>query len=158
MKLSYLLIMALVVAMISALATIAKKNSRGKIRVITARRPVSENEQAMYFRLVQAFPNAVVLSQVAFSALITSKDRATRNRFDKKVADFVVCTNAFEIAAVIELDDSSHRGRESQDANRDALLQSAGYRVLRYKTIPDIERVQFDVAGKAAPTTVPKAA
>lgn len=111
--------------------------------------PVTENEQAMYFRLVQAFPSGVVLAQVAFSALIQSKDRATRSTFDRKRADFVICTKAFQVAAVIELDDSSHKGREAQDAKRDSLLQSAGYRVLRYKTIPDIEKLRIDVAGTA---------
>lgn len=158
MKFSYLLLIVFIALIFSALTTIAKKGNRGKIGAIIARRPVSENEQAMYFRLVQAFPNAVVLSQVAFSALITSNDRAARNRFDRKVADFVICTKAFEVAVVIELDDASHRGRESHDAKRDALLQGAGYRVLRYKTIPDIERVQNDVAGKPAPTRHPKVA
>jgi very-short-patch-repair endonuclease len=103
----------------------------------------------MYFQLTQAFPSGVVLAQVAFSALITSKDRATRNRFDRKVADFVICTKAFQVAAVIELDDSSHRGREVQDSKRDRLLESAGYRVLRYKTIPDIDKLRIDVAGTA---------
>jgi very-short-patch-repair endonuclease len=158
LKFSYLLLIAFMILIFSALTTIAKKGNRKKIGAITARKPVSESEQAMYFRLVKAFPNAVVLSQVAFSALITSKDRATRNHFNRKVADFVICTKAFEVAVVIELDDASHRGRESHDAKRDALLRGAGYRVLRYKTIPDIERVQIDVAGKPAPASHPKVA
>jgi len=32
----------------------------------------------MFFRLQQAFPDEIVLSQVAFSALLTAKDQATR--------------------------------------------------------------------------------
>lgn len=149
MKLTYLLIPLILIAISAALALATNKRKSSKMGVITARNPVTENEQAMYFRLTQAFPSGVVLAQVAFSALITSKDRATRNRFDRKVADFVLCTKAFQVAAVIELDDSSHRGREAQDSKRDSLLESAGYRVLRYKTIPDIDTLRFDVAGTA---------
>ena len=149
MKLTYLLIPILLLAMSAVLALAANKRRPSNVGAIAARGPVTENEQAMYFRLVQAFPSGVVLAQVAFSALITSKDRTTRNTFDRKVADFVICTKAFQVAAIIELDDSSHRGREAQDAKRDALLTSAGYRVLRYKTIPDIDKLRTDVAGTA---------
>lgn len=149
MKLTYLLIPLLMLAVSAVLAMAMSKRKSTKLGVISARSPVTENEQAMYFRLTQAFPSGVVLAQVAFSALITSKDRATRNRFDRKVADFVICTKAFQVVAIIELDDSSHRGREAQDSKRDALLEAAGYRVLRYKTIPDLENLRIDVAGTA---------
>lgn len=112
---------------------------------IKQRVPLTKNEQPMYFRLTEALPKHLVLAQVAFSALIETKDRATRNRFDKKVADFVVCNRAFEVLAVIELDDSTHRGREKQDEARSALLTNAGYKVVRYRHVPDIATVQNDV-------------
>ena len=57
-----------------------------------------------------------------------------------------MCDAAFQVLGVIELDDSSHKGRADRDARRDALLKSAGYRVLRYARIPDIDRVQMDFA------------
>ncbi|MDN3923215.1 DUF2726 domain-containing protein [Roseateles violae] len=101
------------------------------------RPPLTEREQAMYFRLSQAMPDSVVLAQVAFSALLDTKDRPTRATFNRKMADFVVCSKAFEVIAVVELDDASHRGRESQDAKRAALLTAAGYKVMRFKSVPD---------------------
>lgn len=114
-----------------------------------ARAPVSVNEQGMYNRLVQALPDLVILSQVSFGALLAAKSRAVRNTFDRKIADFVVCTKAFEVLAIVELDDSSHRGNEAKDAKRDALLKAAGYRVLRYPRIPDVDRLQEDFAPPA---------
>jgi very-short-patch-repair endonuclease len=86
----------------------------------------------MYWRLRETFPDLVVLAQVAFSALITSR-REDRNRYDRKTADFVLCDRALVVVAVIELDDASHAGREGPDKARAALLESAGYRVLRFK-------------------------
>jgi very-short-patch-repair endonuclease len=118
-----------------------------------ARQPVTKNEQPMYFRLVEAFPEHVVLAQVSFSALLTARTTATRNTFDRKTADFVLCTKAFEVLAVIELDDASHKGREANDRKRDRLLTDAGYRVLRYKTTPDREVIRAAITAITAPTT-----
>lgn len=104
---------------------------------IRARLPLTKREQPMYFRLRDTFPEEIVLAQVAFSALLDTRRRATRNRFDKKVADFVLCSRAFEVLAVIELDDSSHDTKRARDRERDAMLTAAGYRVLRFATVPD---------------------
>lgn len=134
-----IIFLAIVVVLIMAgLAAISKKKGLKTDGPIQATAPLTANEQPMYFRLVEAFPEHVVLAQVAFGALMQTKDRMARNRFDRKRADFVLCSKAFEVIAVIELDDSSHNGREQRDAARDNLLTSCGYRVLRYKRVPDV--------------------
>jgi very-short-patch-repair endonuclease len=91
-------------------------------------------------------PDLAVMSQVSFGALLKVRSTAVRNTFDRKRADFVVCEKSFRVVAVVELDDSSHDGNEGRDRQRDALLIDAGYRVLRYRGIPDIDRVQADFA------------
>lgn len=106
--------------------------------------PLTKHEQLMFFRLQEALPKLIVLSQVSFGALLTAQARGVRNTFDRKRADFVICDKSFKVLAVVELDDSSHDGREEQDANRDKLLTDAGYRVLRYRSIPDVEQVAGD--------------
>jgi very-short-patch-repair endonuclease len=129
-----------------AIAIIAKKlKSKTATALIKAKIPLTKNEQPMFFRLVEAFPDQIVLAQVAFSALVTTKERAARNTFDRKVADFVICNKAFEVQAIIELDDASHKGRELQDEKRIASLLQAGHKVLRYKTVPNIETLQKDL-------------
>lgn len=134
-----LLLLAVAVSIAAAVLKGPRRRASGDIR---AKKLLTEREQPMYFRLRQAFPDEVVLSQVAFSALLTAKDQPTRSMFNRKVADFVVATKAFEVLAVIELDDSSHRGREVQDSKRDSLLERAGYRVLRFKNLPNVDEVQ----------------
>ena len=125
---------AIALAALRRLEGVKKRRASGHLY---AKPPLTEREQSMYFRLAKTFPDHVVLAQVAFSALLDTKDRPTRSTFDRKVADFVLCTKAFVPIAVIELDDRSHRGKEQADASRDATLTKAGYRVLRFKNVPD---------------------
>jgi very-short-patch-repair endonuclease len=113
------------------------------------RLPMSKTEQAMYLRLREAFPEHVVLAQVALSSLLTARHRRTRNTFDRKVADFVLCTKAFEVLAVFELDDLSHRDNTDANAAKDGLLTDAGYAVLRFKTAPDVEAIRAAVKAQA---------
>ncbi len=121
----------------AAIATLKKKERGGRGPQPKAKPPLTVREQPMFFRLQEAFPDHVVLAQVAFSALLAAKDAATRNTFDRKVADFVLCSRAFEVIAVIELDDSTHKGRAAADASRQAILERAGYTVLRFRHVPD---------------------
>lgn len=139
-EMMFVLVLAVVVSI--AAAAVKGRGRRGAAGEVQQKKLLTDREQPMYFRLRQAFPDDVVLSQVAFSALLTAKDQPTRSTFNRKVADFVVATKAFEVLAVIELDDSSHRGREVQDSKRDQLLERAGYRVLRFKNVPNLDDVQ----------------
>lgn len=136
------------VAMVVLSALIAPKSKAGRPTATFG--PLTKREQPMYFRLREAFPEHVVLAQVAFSALLTSRKRATRNTFDKKVADFVVCSTGFKVLAVVELDDLSHKDRTTQDAARDSLLTGAGYTVLRYKHVPDASTLRAALQQPAA--------
>ena len=129
----------LLIAAIAVAAALSRRptKSRTASGALTGKRPLTEREQSMFFRLTEVFPEHVVLAQVAFSALLTTKDRPTRATFDRKVADFALCTKAFEVIAVVELDDASHKGREANDAARDKLLIAAGYRVVRFAQVPN---------------------
>lgn len=105
------------------------------------------NEQGMFWRLVSAFPanEYIVLTQVSFGALLTAKGGASRYSFSQKIADFVLINKGFKVLAIIELDDSSHKGREAKDESRDAMLIEAGYKVLRYTRAPEIEQLRQDI-------------
>ena len=110
------------------------------------RKPVmTAREQQMYHLLQTALPECTVLAQVAFSALVTAEGCANRNRFDRKVADFVLCSQQLHVIAVIELDDSSHAGREREDKERDDMLRLAGYVTLRYANFPTQQALRADV-------------
>lgn len=151
-----LLIVVAALCMVAAafVGQMKKRSASGPIPT-KARLVMSKNEQAMYWRLRETFPDLVVLAQVAFSALITTTERKHRNRYDRKVADFVLCDRSMKVVAVIELDDSSHAGRGAQDAARSALLETAGYRVLRFPRVPDVEALRAAVGSPgSAPVPV----
>ncbi|MBF7684908.1 DUF2726 domain-containing protein [Acinetobacter sp. B10A] len=106
---------------------------------------ITKFETRMFVRLHQAFPHHHILTQVAFSALITSEDYKFRNQFNRKVTDFVITTKSMQVVAIIELDDPSHKGKEQEDAFRDYMLNQAGYRVFRYTAIPSTTQLRKDL-------------
>jgi very-short-patch-repair endonuclease len=142
-----------VVFIAGLLAAAAKRSPARRGDAPKAREPLTRREQEMFRTLAQAFPypQYVVLSQVAFTALITARAHSTRNGFNRKVADFVLCDAEFRVIAAIELDDSSHKGRENEDASRDAWLTGAGYRVLRYANVPTMATLLRDVLPQPDP-------
>lgn len=133
---------------------------RGKTRTagdrdkIWRRRLLSKNEQPMYFRLRETFPDHVVLAQVAVSSLINSRSKSTQSTFDRKVADFLLCTPAFDVLAVIELDDPKHKADAEADAASDAMLMEAGYQVLRFDRVPDAKELKAAVGALPVPRPV----
>ncbi|OWQ90150.1 hypothetical protein CDN98_03635 [Roseateles terrae] len=146
MKLLWVVLPVFVLVLLAAAVAGARNQGRKATGLLGGKRPLTNREQAMYFRLVQSFPDHVVLAQVAFSAILTTKDRPTRATFDRKVCDFVLCSKAFDVLAVIELDDASHKGRADADRKRDAILTKAGYRVLRFPQVPDADDLRMTLA------------
>lgn len=109
------------------------------------------NEQPIFLKLRKAFPDYFVLTQVSLAALLVSSGQVTRNKFTRYRADFVILDKDFKLLAVIELDDTSHKGPEGKSSELDAMLKEAGYRVLRYSHVPDIEQIRNDVIVSVQP-------
>lgn len=143
------LLLAIVVAIVVALLVAAKSKARGGLGdsawPFYAKKPLSNPEQVLYFRLVKALPDHIVLAQVALSRMLgvnKGNNYGTWfNRINRMSADFVVCSKDSTIVAVIELDDASHKRatREIADAKKDKALASAGIRIIRWKvsSMPD---------------------
>lgn len=110
-----------------------------------AKKPLSDSEQVLYFRLVEALPEYIVLAQVSLPSFLDFKrgrgSQTWRNRISQMSADFVICNKDATVVAVIELDDSSHEyaHRKVADAKKDKALQAAGLRLVRWqaRAIPD---------------------
>lgn len=109
---------------------------------VYAKRVLSRPEEMLYQRLIRAFPDHVVLSQVALPAFLAVKKgenfQSWYNRFGRLYADFVLCTRDFRVVAVIELDDRSHDSprRQDADARKAAVLRSAGITLHRVNVNP----------------------
>ena len=106
-----------------------------------AKHVITPFERKMFIRLKEAFPRHHVLAQVSFSSLITSDHYKIRAKFNRKVTDFVLLDEQLAVVVIIELDDPSHIGKEQEDAERDAMLNEAGYIVLRFTEIPSIRQL-----------------
>lgn len=125
-----------------------KKNIAKKDTPIRSKHIMTNHEKTMFIEITRCLPECYVFPQVSFNSLITTKAWATRNKFNRKVADFVITNNKFNVLAVIELDDSSHKGKEQKDIDRDKMLKEGGYKVLRYSVMPPKDKLRRDVVGK----------
>ena len=145
-----LLIMIFVVMVILAISKAKGKSTNGDDWPFYAKKPLSQPEQILYFRLIQALPEHIILAQVQLSRMLGVKKgnnyQSWTNRINRMSADFVVCNRDSSIVAVIELDDATHQreDRQAADTKKDKALGSAEIRVLRWqaKSIPDIATIQ----------------
>lgn len=129
---------------------IKAKNATGNTWPFYAKKILSQPEQILYFRLIQALPEHVILAQVQLSQILGIKKgnnyQSWLNRINRMSADFVVCNKDTSIVAVIELDDATHlrKDRRKTDAKKDKALASAKVRIIRWhvRSIPDINTIQ----------------
>jgi very-short-patch-repair endonuclease len=145
-----LVVVIVVLAALAVLKAIFQGGSADEVWPFYAKTPLSRPEQVLYFRLVSALPEHIILAQVQLSRFLGVKKgnnyRAWFNRINRMSADFVVCNKDFSIVAVIELDDLTHqeKDRQAADAKKDKALSSAGIRIVRWQAnaIPDKAAIQ----------------
>src|SRR4030066_413730 len=115
-----LLIVAVVVAVIIAMKAKRQSGKSDEVWPFYAKKPLTQPEQILYFRLLNALPEHIVLAQVQLSRFLGVKKgnnfQAWNNRINRMSADFVVCNKDSSIVAVIELDDESHEREFSKTA------------------------------------------
>jgi very-short-patch-repair endonuclease len=123
---------------------------------------LTDPEQVIYRRLVQALPDHIVLAQVQLLQMVRFKHRsppyAVLNRMSRLSLDFVILTPDTHIVAAIELDDASHRhqDRQSADARKTHALQSAGIPLIRWsvRAMPDAAAINAAL-GSLSATALP---
>jgi len=138
-------VIVVAVTFIALLGKMAGKDAGNTPWPFFAKKPLSHQEQILYFRLVKSLPDHIVLAQVGLSRILGVKKGNNfgewYNRINRMSADFVLCLKDSTIVAVIELDDASHEKPERRvaDSKKDKALSSAGIRVVRWqaKSIPD---------------------
>jgi hypothetical protein len=150
-----------------AFAVLRAKNTGqgdGEIR-FKSRRLLTANELEFLVRLEAAMPELRFCPQVAMGALLDPTARQSdrrayfrqRGMFSQKIVDFVAQRrDDGSIVAIIELDDRTHDS--AKDARRDAMLASAGYKVVRWRSTTkphaaDIREALSPPSPSAQPTT-----
>jgi len=128
---------AALLVLVALLIRITRKPWHARLR----RKPIlTANEREFFHRLQRALPGYLVLPQLSFAAFITDDGAlsgrarwSVRARFDRKMADFVVCTrDTLEVVALVELDDRTHNAQA--DRQRDAITKAAGYQTIRFQS------------------------
>ena len=154
---SIILLLVIVVVVVVVLVILKAKAQGGtgdEVWPFYAKKLLSQAEQVLYFRLVQALPKHIILAQVQLSRLLGVKKgnnyQAWSNRINRMSADFVVCNKDSSIVAVIELDDTTHQREERQaaDAKKNKALTSAGIPIIRWQAgaLPDEETIKSMLA------------
>ena len=139
-----LIIVAIAIAVILVAGKAKPRVNAGAFEY--AARPMfhSKAERDAYPKLVAGLTGYIVAPQVCMSAFVkvSGKD-ALRGRglIKSRYVDFLITDMAGTPKAVIELDGPSHGTAEgkSGDAARDALLERAGLRVLRFPSADGID-------------------
>lgn len=146
MKTLLLLAIPLVIILTGAILAhqCSRQKRRGTLHDYGKRQPLTNGEQAMYWRLVKTLPEHVILAQVAMSSCVRASGPAF-GTIAQKSLDFVVCNKDLEIIAAIELDDRTHArpGRKKSDQVKDDALEKAGIRLIRWPAarLPDVSEI-----------------
>jgi len=114
------------------------------------KRPMGAAEQVLYFRLINALPDHIVLAQINIARILNVKPSEDfhewNNRINRLSFDFVVCNKDFSVVAAIELDDASqnHFYQQDADAKKNKACKDAELRLIRWhvKLLPDEAAIQ----------------
>ena len=102
------------------------------------------DEQLTFTRLKEILPDANILAHVSFDALLTTKFPRTRRKYEKLFADFVVLNKDCRVIAVVALGDIFSEKRSKLAQQQDTLLEAAGYRIVRYESVPEYQQLRDD--------------
>lgn len=141
-----------------------RPNNSDEVWPFYAKKPLTQPEQVLYFRLKDSLPDQMILAQVQLSRFLGVKKGSNfhswNNRINRMSVDFLICGKDSSIIAAVELDDKSHerQDRIKADNKKDKALLSANVRTVRWnvKELPDMAaiRAAILIAGSLSPTTI----
>lgn len=156
-------ILLLVIVVVVALVALKKRGLHSGASAewpFYAKRPLSQPEQVLYYRLLKALPEHIVLAQVQVSRVLGVKKgfnfHEWNNMINRLSYDFVVCSKDCSVLAAIELDDKSHESesRSKTDQKKNKATAAAGVRLIRWhvKSLPDEAAIQAAFAQPPHPS------
>lgn len=131
--------LALIALALLAAGWLFRRSRKPWLSHIQSKPVLTNNEKEFFYRLKRALPQMHVFPQVSFAAFLTDDGRlstkarwSVRAKFDRKIADFIICDRDFKVLALVELDDRTHIARA--DRQRDAITKAAGYQTIRFQS------------------------
>src|SRR5438067_4249534 len=151
--LAVLIVAVLAIAVITLILRSRRSESDGTWPFF-AKKP----EQILYFRLMKALPDHIVLAQVQLSRMLGVNKgnhyQSWLNRISQMSADFVICAKDATVLAVIELHDASHQSdrRKTADEKKGRALSTAGIKLVRWQArdLPDDATIRGDLLANSA--------
>lgn len=163
-------VIAVLLIVLVALALLARMGLLSKAGSTTewpfyAKRPLTDPERVLYYRLVRALPEHIVLAQVQVSRVLGVKKGHNfgewNNRINRLSYDFVICANDATVLGAVELDDKTHErsDRKATDDKKNKATAAAGVRLVRWnvKALPDEAAIRLAFVTAAATVAVPAA-
>ncbi|EZQ03775.1 DUF2726 domain-containing protein [Acinetobacter sp. Ver3] len=134
----------IILAVVLFIAYKGLKHQQPSDSMLRQRAVFSPYQQVTFNRLKEIMPNAHILAHVSFDALLTTKLPRTRRKYESMFADFVVMNKDCKVLAIVSLEDkfSFKRGHTLQFQN--ALLETAGYKVISYHAVPEYVQLRRD--------------
>jgi hypothetical protein len=118
MKTSLIVLVALALLILGILVALKRRGAVGtsaEAWPFYAKRPLTAPEQILYFRLVRALPDHIVLAQVQVSRVLGVKKgfgfNHWSNRINRLSYDFVVCSNDASVSPPLNWTTSHMRRR-----------------------------------------------
>lgn len=155
----FVVIALLIMLVIAALIKAKTRGTENEEWPYLLKKPLSEIEQKFFLILKEALPEMIVLAQVGLWGIVDVKKglmKSERTKYENQIArqrlDFVICSQNFEVVAVIELDDASHQraSNKIRDEKKDKALTAAGAKIVRFpvKGMPGAKEVRAAVIKK----------
>jgi hypothetical protein len=128
----------------------------------TVKKPMTWTESKLYFRLVKALPEYIVLAQVQMTSFLEPKARKWTpnhaqqlNKIIRKSIDFIVTDTSGKSITAIELQDWTHnrKDRQKNDEFKRQTLSAAGIRFIEFhaENMPSIEEIKSHFNANATP-------
>lgn len=130
-----LTVLTIIILAVITVLTREKQATQQKRREYIKKKPLSNHEQVLYWRLVGALPDHMVLAQVSLGRCLGTKDSGGLDSMTSKNLDFVVCDKASDVVAVIEIDTKNYSSKtvSKDDEKRYKALKKAGIDIIRWR-------------------------
>ncbi|PFH10955.1 uncharacterized protein DUF2726 [Collimonas sp. PA-H2] len=130
-----LTVLTLIILAIITVLTREKQAAQQNRREYIKKKPLSNHEQVLYWRLVGALPDHMVLAQVSLGRCLGTKDSGGLDSMTSKNLDFVVCDKASDVVAVIEIDTKNYSSKivSKEDERKYKALKKAGIDIIRWR-------------------------
>ncbi|WP_394782064.1 DUF2726 domain-containing protein [Undibacterium sp.] len=134
MNTTYLIYALVIFALAAAGWFFYNKKNKGQFD-FRKKKPLTEAEEQMYWKLVQALPHHVVLTKVSLPRILSSSTVEARSSIMQKSLDFLICDKDFTLIAAIDIEDKSPSGnkKRAEEAKKFA-LDKAGIKLIKWKS------------------------